>query len=487
MKPFRNLIFVLTVFVLLLLIALLFPREGISLGKDLTLRFFDPAAMLASDSAGNAFADSLVHTVAVTDDPEYDATDSLFALSSADTALPGVDSLTIARRDSVIRARIDSIAGSVLPLEVSEQGRMRLDYFFERAKVAKSAPAPLRVLHYGDSQIENDRMSALIRYRLQKVFGGSGCGMVPAVPLYSGNPVFKETQQGDWIRYTGFGRRDTALTHNSFGAMVCFTSIPQVSEEWPALEFKFLPGRRASRFETIRLFLHAYSDSGTIAWHLNDTLSDTLVNIPGGYQQIVLEDIDEAATVKLEFDFPAGGRMYGLAFDPSSGIQLDNMAMRASSGLEFSKIDRPLLEQMFVDMDPGLIILQFGGNVVPYIRNVAHYQRVFKRELALLQEIIPEVAVIVIGPADMSTKENGKFTTFATIEPVRDALRKAALESGYAFWDMYEAMGGHNSMPNFVLADPPLAHPDYVHLTPRGANFMAEMFVKALLKEYAGQ
>ncbi|MCA1746704.1 MAG: hypothetical protein LC655_03340, partial [Bacteroidales bacterium] len=82
------------------------------------------------------------------------------------------------------------------------------------------------------------------------------------------------------------------------------------------------------------------------------------------------------------------------------------------------------------------------------------------------------------------TKQNGKFITYETLVPVRNALREAALESDCAFWDMYEAMGGRNSIRNFVLADPPLATPDYIHFTPRGANLMAGMFFDAVMLEY---
>jgi len=192
-----------------------------------------------------------------------------------------------------------------------------------------------------------------------------------------------------------------------------------------------------------------------------------------------------AEKVKLEFQLPEGGRVYGISFDGASGIQLDNLAMRGSSGLEFSKIDRDLLSEMLYDLDPGLVLLQFGGNVVPYITNTKAYQRMFLRELNVLKSLIPEVPVIVIGPADMSTRVDGRFITYPTVEPVRNALRDAALEAGYAFWDMYSAMGGKNSMPAFVMADPPLATADYIHFTPRGANFMSAMFVKALLLEYS--
>jgi hypothetical protein len=70
------------------------------------------------------------------------------------------------------------------------------------------------------------------------------------------------------------------------------------------------------------------------------------------------------------------------------------------------------------------------------------------------------------------------------VEKVRDALRNAAFESGPAFWDMYTAMGGQNSMPSWVFADPPLASGDFVHFNHRGAKTIAQMFYNSFAFEY---
>ena len=134
-------------------------------------------------------------------------------------------------------------------------------------------------------------------------------------------------------------------------------------------------------------------------------------------------------------------------------------------------------------MSPGLILLQFGGNVVPYM-NPGYYQRAFKRELQFYKEICPGVPIIVIGPADMSYREKGVFHTYPGLESIRDALKFATLESGFAFWDLYEAMGGRNSMPSYVHTDPPLARTDYIHFTNLGINLMGEMFYNSLMLEY---
>jgi lysophospholipase L1-like esterase len=44
-------------------------------------------------------------------------------------------------------------------------------------------------------------------------------------------------------------------------------------------------------------------------------------------------------------------------------------------------------------------------------------------------------------------------------------------------------MGGANSMPNWVNANPPLASKDYVHFNDQGAKKVAQLFTDALLDE----
>ena len=531
MKPGRTFLFVVTVFLLLLVIGWLFPKGGIPLAEDLTLRFAQPGSFFSRDTVAYSDVSGLLAMSSVTEDPEEVLTGEQIpgagvpgamqpgavqpgaahpgtmrpgtvqtngvrsAGALPDSAFPaailpgillaGSDTSPAVNTDSLVQVHIDSVKKHIHEIEFTPDGRELLTHFFQRAEAARSDSIPLRVLHYGDSQIENDRMTALLRYRLQRVFGGSGCGMVPAIPLYSGNPAFVESYTGDWQRYTGFGRRDSTLDHNRYGSMVCFTSVPPVmQEQWPSLEFAFRPGRRASRFARIRIFLHAYADSNALEFTINDTLRDTIRFVRGGFRAVDYPVPGKAEKVEIALGLRKGGRVYGISFDPEQGLQVDNMAMRGSSGLEFTRTDSALFMKMTRAINPGLILMQFGGNVVPYIENADYYSATFLRELTHLKELFPDVPVIVLGPSDMSRKQGGRFVTWETLEPVRDALRKAALEAGFAFWDLYRAMGGKNSMPSFVMADPPLATSDYIHFTPRGANLVAEMFYKALMLEY---
>ena len=49
---------------------------------------------------------------------------------------------------------------------------------------------------------------------------------------------------------------------------------------------------------------------------------------------------------------------------------------------------------------------------------------------------------------------------------------------------MYEAMGGKNSMPAWVNADPPLARTDFTHFSWKGSIVISKMFYEALMNDY---
>jgi hypothetical protein len=382
-------------------------------------------------------------------------------------------------------ANLDSLQHSVFPIHFSDDGVSLLAPFFKSLDDMKEGSSlRARILHFGDSQIENDRMTALIRYRLQKNFGGTGSGLVQAIPLYSGSMAYQQEQEGTWLRYTYFRNRDTTILHNTYGLMAAFASVPApAGESWPKLHYSFNLARRSGRCDRIKVFMHSYREGATLVFNVNDTISDTLRNLPSGYSVADYQHVGIVKELKLHFNLPEGGRIYGISFESYTGLQVDNIAMRGSSGLIFSRMDRPQQEAMMKELSPSLILLQFGGNVVPYM-NARYYRREFEKELAFFKEICPGIPIIVIGPADMSVRERGEFKTYPGLEKIRDALKYATLESGFAFWDLYEAMGGYNSMPSFVHSEPPLASTDYVHFNGLGINLVAEMFYNALMREY---
>jgi len=428
----------------------------------------------------------LVAASSVSEDPE--AGFEMTGRQPEGDAVPGRDraeEMDTLNLPSVDPANADSLSRSAFRIQFGESGQKVLDPFFAKMEgLLEGSLVRTRIMHFGDSQIENNRMTALIRYRLQKQFGGSGSGLVQAIPLYGGSMAYQQDQEGEWLRYTFFGSRDSTITHNVYGIMGAFASVPGPEDKvWPRLEYSFNTSRRTGKFDRVRIFMHSYVDGASIDFMVNDTLTDTIRNIPDGFSVTDYRHHSGIGELSLSMDLPEGGRIYGISFESYRGLQMDNIAMRGGSGLIFTKMNREQQIKMMELLSPGLLILQYGGNVVPYI-NAARYQRSFRRELEFLKELVPGVPILVIGPADMSLKEKGVFESYPGVEPVRDALKNATLDAGFAFWDLYEAMGGRNSMPSFVHASPPLASTDYIHFTPLGVNLVAEMFYNAFMLEY---
>ena len=77
-------------------------------------------------------------------------------------------------------------------VDSTTDSRLFLRSFY--ASLAQAGERKVRVVHYGDSQIEEDRMSSQIRKVLQDRFGGSGVGLMPLAQTIPSRSV-KQTLQ----------------------------------------------------------------------------------------------------------------------------------------------------------------------------------------------------------------------------------------------------------------------------------------------------
>ena len=83
---------------------------------------------------------------------------------------------------------------------------------------------------------------------------------------------------------------------------------------------------------------------------------------------------------------------------------------------------------------------------------VERYGEWFASQIRLFQKTLPNAAIVVIGPSDMATKEEQHMVTYPMLVPVRNALRRAALNEDVLYWDVFEVMGGAGSMAAWVAS-----------------------------------
>lgn len=483
MKPFNILLFLLSVFVILLIVSLFFPENGIRINEKLSLHFITTDEIFNSDTFEYADISAIISQSKAINDSIF--TEELFSTEEAEF-MP-----------DTIRANEDSLKIKVQKIEFPEGYNTMLYPVFRQLRKLNASGELFRIMHYGDSQIEGDRMTSFIRYKLQRQFGGSGIGLQPMVSLYGYQISLKHTASDNWLRYTAFGNVDTTLEHNCYGALGCFarftpnrndTILPDttIHEAWIELTGSGRTWSGSAAFHQCRIFFGNNQEPVLYELYTNDTLYDAdFLPVSNGLE--IKQWHFDQPPMKLRFSFhgSVSPDFYAIALDDGQGVAVDNIPMRGSSGLVFTKIDQDMLKEMYDLLNVKMLILQFGGNVVPYIaENYIYYEKWFSGQLRTLRKLFPDIPIVVIGVSDMSTKEKDRFVTYPNLEKIRDAMKSASFSAGCAYWDMFEAMGGRNSMPSWVYAQPQLATSDFVHFNQRGARVIAEMFYNALIYEY---
>ena len=462
MRPRHIAYIIWTVIALLGVVCMVVPDGGWYIGKW-NLRF--PTLAEALDLKEDSMADVDLEILS----------DSLLAEADTVSVIP-TDSLiqqdTLATQDSVPQKPQPVIPEVNV---VHTDSRACLAAFY--AALDSASSTPVRVVHYGDSQIEEDRITNILREKWQKQYGGGGVGLIPlhqTIPTrtirqkLSINGVVQTTQKGP-KRYIVYGPKSMRLTDSDdYGVMgqvaVMDTALVPGSDSVvlhvEPLDKKRKPHNYFNRVRVLTDSVEGYIlAQDTMLSPIPDTRHPLLYTLPD-------------STTKCEIHLQGKGNVYGVSLETPMGVIVDNIPMRGCSGNIFTKIDSVQLSDFYRESNTRLIILQFGGNMIPQTENpstISGYVRsTIRQQVRYLRTCAPEASILFIGPSDMSTNIDGEMVTYPLVPYMDRLLKKMAQEEGIAYWSMYEAMGGKGSMVRWV--ENGLAGSDYVHFTRAGAN-----------------
>ena len=200
MKPIRTLIFIFSVILILGVAWYFFPAEGLAIGNH-TLRF----ASYAEDTAP---AKEEVNV-----DDVIDKVNKSFEMTVSDNML---DSMRYYR--SYLKENPNRI---YLP----NDDYTYFDKLFTQLEKADDEGKTYRIMHYGDSQIEMDRISSVLRQKLQELFGGSGPNMIPAIQPV---PTISVSQHSNGLsRFAVYGdaASNHRASHNRYGVMAQYGQV----------------------------------------------------------------------------------------------------------------------------------------------------------------------------------------------------------------------------------------------------------------------
>jgi hypothetical protein len=474
MKPIRIFILFLIVFLFFGLSSLIIPDRGLTISRDFSVRF--PSLGNLFQPGNNTYAD-----IASILQVKRSDTDSLVRITTTGT-LKQPDSLHIKLVSQ--------------PLDYPGDDKTILYSFFRELSESLVTGQGIHILHYGDSQLEGDRITDYLRARFQSEFGGSGPGMLP-IGEEDYRLALLSSTSANWERHNLMGTRYKDQGSHPYGPLGSYfsfspgrkDSVPgnrKPYEAWITLKGKGLSGVKADQYRQCRIFYENYYRGVRVSFFDGDMKlrSDTLptTRLLGEY---VLPFNDTPSALTIRFSGANSPDFYGICLDSPSGISVDNIPVRGSSGLEFTRMSPALLTEMYRLMNVKLLILQFGVNVVPGdLDDYTWYENGLYSQISQLKKLDPGLNIIVIGVSDASRKNGDTYETYPCVEKILNAQKAAAFRAGCAFWNLYAAMGGKNSMPAWVFTKEPLATTDFLHFNYAGARIVGKMFYSALINDY---
>jgi len=479
-KPFKIFLFGLSVLLLCIGLYICIPVGSLSIGS-FTIHIPDCSLQPAKEVQYKDISNIISLGNSIT-------SDTAIAHANIDTSVIRKDSLRRFNYKFSSKISRDSLKKLFRPIEYADGKDTVLYSFFE--ELGGCSDHLIRILHYGDSQIEGDRITSYLRNQLQMQFGGEGIGLFPVVAVNPASISFVYDISGNWQRYTPL---QNAAKDKKYGVLLNCARISgggnvlkKEIEAWINLKYANIGYPLAQRFTQCQVFYGFNRAPMMVELKQQDSIIDAeIVPTATGLNRIKWELNHPLKNLTISFKGTETPDVYAISLDADKGIAVDNIPVRGSSGLEFTKSDPLFLSNFYNLLNVKMLILQFGVNVVPNVRtDYSYYKEGFYQQLMALKLNHPNMPIIVIGVSDVSRNGTNGFESYPNIELIRDAQKSAAFDAGCAFWDTYEAMGGKNSMPSWVNANPPLAQKDFTHFNPVGAKIIAEIFYRALMIEY---
>lgn len=396
-----------------------------------------------------------------------------------DSAVRHADSVS-AKPDSLVDTRPIVPAASVhVPIEYLGNTHA-LDAFWGALARGEHRSRPVGVLHYADSQAENDLITSTIRDMLQSRFGGAGIGLVHPGNR-TPNLIGQRCSQG-WRFHSVHGGSSNSRYYGIFGGLSELQGATDSDGEWVRFVGREV-NRRGAKYNRLRLLLGHNVQPYWVRCSIDGDVVDSVLVEPGkALNAITLGAKSGHGRVEVNLQGDGPMHAYGLLQESSAGIYVHNIPVRGSSGTFFGQFDEGVASAAMSAINVRLIIVQYGINAVPSsITNYKFYENSMASQLRALKRMRPEASIVLVGVSDMSQKTPSGYASHPNVARVRAAQRRAAQLAGVAFWDCYSAMGGDNSMSTWALSSPPLGQKDFTHFTSRGARLIAQRLTNALL------
>ncbi len=357
---------------------------------------------------------------------------------------------------------------------------LNLRPFYEALSRTEAGGGVTRVLHYGDSPVTADSITADMRSMLQERFGDAGHGFfLIAKPWAWYGHRGVSLRSGGWRISPASQARAHDGLHGlggvSFeGGAGAWSRFTLENPRHTHLEISFLrqPGGGKLDIEGNDASIGEVATDGD-----GRTPDFTRVALPAGSREVAIRVRNGPV------------RLFGVSFEKEGpGVVYNSLGLNGGQvQVVVRYFDKQHWAAQLRHQHPDLVIINYGTNESIFPTYIDRYYADELREvLRRVREAVPDAAFLVMAPMDRGERDlSGEIVTVPILPRVVEIQRKVALESGWAFFNTFAAMGGEGTIARWYVAQPRLVTADFMHPLPGGAKKVGTLLDEALLDGYA--
>lgn len=337
----------------------------------------------------------------------------------------------------------------------------------------------IRVIHYGDSQIQGDVISEYIREKLQSKYGGRGAGYLS---IQSNDIRMRRTTEQSFSDDWNFA---SVVTRNPEGLPFGISGSVAIPKPGSWVKYKTTNNlKSSSSFEFAKLYYSNADESSIIQYSVNNG-KPFRINLEKSKEvkELVINTATNSTLIEIKFISGKQPYFYGVSLESGNGVYVDNFPMPGNTGASLLEIPLDVLKDFNEFSNYGLIILSYGNNVSSSNRGIyTVYENKMLSVIDHLRKAFPQAGILMFSVNDKTVKQGNRFVTNPDVPLIMETQKRIVNKAKVGFWNLWEAMGGTNSMNDWVNAAPPMALKDFAHFTPIGGERVAELFINALLE-----
>ncbi len=323
-----------------------------------------------------------------------------------------------------------------------------------------------KVIHFGDSHIQGDRISGEVRTNLQALGGNGGSGMFfPYSLCKSVGPAGTNSNITGTYTYSSILKNPSKRQIGCLGYEITLTQDAIFTME-------FNEQFRGKRSKVFNILIHGTTDTNAIDLAIPGVLKSR--EVIGN--QLTLYTF-ESAQIPSQIQFRAltDCSLWGIEFIQESGLIYQQCGVVGAQFTHLLSYKENLLT-MLAWQKPDLVIFSYGTNESYSVLDSATYSRQVEGLIKLLKEKIPGIGILITNAPD--TRSAGKTPKSELV--VNRCLYQIAKQTETAYYDVNRVMGGWGSHSNWQAND--LFLKDQLHFNKKGATLIGQLLSHALLK-----